>query len=93
VVSSGKDRAVDSGNFFSRSLVQQQPTELLLYPASLAPRAETNHDSRPAGTDRFLLYFHKLSTKQDQVSRRRLSLYATLACQPGVSGAGSKAPS
>jgi hypothetical protein len=79
VVTSGKDRAVDSGNFFARSLVEQQPDlePLLLYPASLAPRAETNHDSRPAGTDRFLLYFHKLSTKQDKVADAADPLYAT----------------
>ncbi|MYM24433.1 histidine-type phosphatase [Duganella sp. FT135W] len=50
VVTSGKDRAVDSGYFFSRSLVQQQP--------ALAPLVD-------AGVDRFTLYFHKLNAKDD----------------------------
>jgi hypothetical protein len=79
VVTSGKDRAIDSGYFFARSLVAQQPNlePLLLYPASLAPRTETNHDSRPAGTDRFLLYFHKLTTKQDKVADAGDPLYPT----------------
>jgi hypothetical protein len=79
IVTSGKDRAVDSGYFFARSLVAQQPDlkPLLLYPASLAPRGETNHDGRPEGTDRFLLYFHKLSAKQDKVADAGDPLFAT----------------
>lgn len=79
VVTSGKDRAVDSGYFFTRSLLAQQPSlaPLLFYPDSLAPRAETSHDSRPKGTDRYLLYFHKLSVKQDQVSDASDPLYTT----------------
>lgn len=70
VVTSGKDRAVDSGHFFTQSLIAQQPglAASVIYPPSLAPRAEQDHSSRPAGTDRFLLYFHKLSAKQDRVS-------------------------
>jgi hypothetical protein len=52
VVTSGKDRAVDSGFFFARSLVQQQP--------SLAPLIDS-------GTDRALLYFHKLNVKDDKI--------------------------
>ncbi|MRW88998.1 histidine-type phosphatase [Duganella sp. FT80W] len=51
VVTSGKDRAVDSGYFFAQSLVQQQP--------SLQPLVDSS-------TDRFLLYFHKLNAKDDQ---------------------------
>lgn len=79
LVTSGKDRAVDSGDYFAGSLVAQQPNlqALIVRPPSLAPRAETNHDSRPAGTDRFLLYFHKLSAKQDQVADSSDPLYAT----------------
>lgn len=50
IVTSGKDRAVDSGYFFGRSLVKQQPTLEPLIDASI---------------DRFQLYFHKLNTKQD----------------------------
>ncbi|MBB5368045.1 MULTISPECIES: histidine-type phosphatase [unclassified Janthinobacterium] len=79
VVTSGKDRAVDSGYFFTRSLLAQQTSlaPLLAYPDSLAPRAETSHASRPKGTDRYLLYFHKLSVKQDQVADTADPLYAT----------------
>lgn len=50
VLSSGRDRAADSGYFFSRALVQQQP--------DLAPRIDT-------GIDRATLYFHKLNVHQD----------------------------
>src|SRR5450830_164681 len=79
VVTSGKDRAVDSGYFFTRSLLAQQASlaPLLVYPDSLAPLAETSHDSRPNGTDRYLLYFHKLSVKQDQVADAADPLYPT----------------
>ncbi|MBB5607462.1 MULTISPECIES: histidine-type phosphatase [unclassified Janthinobacterium] len=77
VLTSGKDRAVDSGYFFTRSLLAQQASlaPLLAYPDSLAPRAETSHDSRPRGTDRYLLYFHKLSAKQDRVADTADPLY------------------
>lgn len=79
LVTSGKDRAVDSGDYFAGSLVAQQPNlqALIVRSPSLAPRAETNHDSRPAGTDRFLLYFHKLSAKQDLVADDSDPLRAT----------------
>ncbi|OFA05031.1 histidine-type phosphatase [Duganella sp. HH101] len=79
LVTSGKDRAVDSGDYFAGSLVAQQPNlqAMIVRPPSLAPRAEANHDSRPAGTDRFLLYFHKLSAKQDLVADSSDPLYAT----------------
>lgn len=79
VVTSGKDRAVDSGYFFTRSLAARQPglEPLLTYPASLAPRGETDHAGRPAGTDRFLLYFHKLNPAQDQISTPSDPLRAT----------------
>ncbi|MBV6323571.1 histidine-type phosphatase [Duganella sp. HSC-15S17] len=79
LVTSGKDRAVDSGDYFAGSLVAQQPNlqALVVRPPSLAPRAEMNHDSRPAGTDRFLLYFHKLSAKQDLVADDSDPLRAT----------------
>jgi hypothetical protein len=50
VVSSGKDRAADSGYFFSRALVLRQP--------NLAPLIDTS-------IDRSTLYFHKLNAHQD----------------------------
>ncbi len=79
VLTSGKDRAVDSGAFFIDSLLAEQAdlAPRIVYPPSLAPRAEQHHDSRPAGTDRFLLYFHKLSSKQDQVADATDPLYQT----------------
>lgn len=78
VITSGKDRAVDSGYFFVQSLTASQTglKPLVVYPPSLAPRAETDHASRPQGTDRYLLYFHKLG-KQDQVSDSGDPLYRT----------------
>ncbi len=50
VLSSGKDRAVDSAAYFSRTLTARQP--------GLAALID-------AGTDRTTLYFHKLAVKQD----------------------------
>ncbi|MYM66428.1 histidine-type phosphatase [Pseudoduganella sp. FT55W] len=59
VVSSGKDRAVDSGGFFVRSLVQQQP--------ALAAQVDTS-------IDRSTLYFHKLNARDDaQVTESSLA--------------------
>jgi hypothetical protein len=79
VITSGKDRAVDSGYFFVRSLIAQQAglAPLVQYPASLAPRAEQNHLSRAAGTDRYLLYFHKLGARQDKVADPADPLFRT----------------
>jgi hypothetical protein len=64
VVTSGKDRAVDSGYFFARALVARQP--------DLAPLI-----SNPQATDRFLLYFHKLNAKDDKVPTAADPLFAT----------------
>lgn len=79
VVTSGKDRAVDSGTFFVESLLTARPAlrPSLVYPPSRAPAGETDHASRPAGTDRFLLYFHKLDTKRDRVADPADPLYRT----------------
>ena len=79
VVTSGKDRAVDSGTFFVQSLVKERPDvqAALVYPPSRAPAAETDHTSRPVGTDRFLLYFHKLDKTRDLVADPADPLYRT----------------
>jgi hypothetical protein len=79
VVSSGKDRAVDSGAFFVKSLLAQQAglAPLLYYPPARAPRGASDGDKRAAGTDRYLLYFHKLNAKQDKVSDPTDPLYRT----------------
>lgn len=79
VVTSGKDRAVDSGTFFVQSLLAERPNVRagLVYPPSRAPAAEIDHASRPVGTDRFLLYFHKLDKKRDLVADPADPLYRT----------------
>lgn len=79
VVTSGKDRAVDSGAFFVQSLLALRPglTGSVVYPPSRAPAVEVDHASRPPGTDRFLLYFHKLEKKRDLVTDPADPLYRT----------------
>lgn len=70
IVSSGMDRAVDSAAFFAGSIATSNPTlgalvqktpPLIAYPANApAPQA--------AGTNKYLLYFHKLAAKTDLVT-------------------------
>ena len=70
IVSSGMDRAVDSAAFFAGSIATANPTlgalvvktpPLTAYPANApAPQA--------AGTNKYLLYFHKLAAKTDLVT-------------------------
>lgn len=86
LLSSGKDRAVDSAEYFVQSLFALQPSlqTQLVRPAPLAPRSSSsdNNDSKrrsnsdAAGTDRFLLYFHKLNPKTDLVADSSDPLYA-----------------
>lgn len=79
VVTSGRDRAVDSGAFFVQSLLAERPAlaAAVVYPPSRAPLGELDHAARPAGTDRFLLYFHKLDKKRDRVADPADPLYRT----------------
>lgn len=79
IVTSGKDRAVDSGAFFAHALVAQQAglAPLLDYPPSHIPRAPGAGGQRPAGTDRYLLYFHQLNARQDQIGDAADPLYRT----------------
>lgn len=79
VVTSGVDRAVDSGAFFVKSLVASQPklNDLLVYPAAPGPYPVAAPVMQPAGTDRFLLYFHKLVAATDLVSNAADPLYQT----------------
>ena len=79
VVTSGVDRAVDSGAFFVKSLVAGQPklNDLLVYPAAPGPYPAAAPVAQPAGTDRFLLYFHKLVAATDLVSDAADPLYQT----------------
>ena len=79
-VTSGVDRAVDSGNFFVQSLKGTQPAlaPLVVYPAAPAPYPDTGTAVvQPAGTNRFLLYFHKLVKATDLVTRSTDALYPT----------------
>jgi hypothetical protein len=79
VVTSGKDRAVDSGAFFVQSLLAERPAlaAAVVYPPSRAPLGELDQAARQAGTDRFLLYFHKLDQKRDRVAGPADPLYRT----------------
>jgi hypothetical protein len=79
-VTSGVDRAVDSGYFFVQSLKSQQSnlSSLMTYPA--APAAYPDNAaavSQPAGTNRFMLYFHKLLKAVDGVTKANDPLLAT----------------
>lgn len=93
LLSSGKDRAVDSAEYFAQALFALQPSlqTQLVRPAPLAPRSSNtsggssdnngSNKSRSgsgdaAGTDRFLLYFHKLNPKTDLVADSSDPLYA-----------------
>lgn len=60
VDTSGKDRAVDSGAFFSRALAAQQP--------ALQPLITS-------GVDRYLLYFHKLPTPTERTPASQRPAY------------------
>jgi hypothetical protein len=79
VVTSGVDRAVDSGAFFVKGLLAAQPklADLVSYPPAPAPYPSTAPVAQPAGTDRFLLYFHKLVPATDLVANTADPLYAT----------------
>jgi len=79
VVNSGQDRAVDSSTFFSSSLVAAQPA---LAPAITLPAAPSGFPAsapvaQPAGTNRFLLYFHSLKPATDLVTDAGNPYYAT----------------
>ena len=71
-VTSGVDRAVDSGSFFVQSLQRAQPAlaPLVVQPAAPGPYPDTGAAvAQPAGTNRFLLYFHKLVKATDGVTK------------------------
>ncbi|MEW6039573.1 MAG: histidine-type phosphatase [Pseudomonadota bacterium] len=79
VVTSGVDRAVDSGAFFIRSLTTRQPNlaGLITYPPAPGPYPADTPVPQPDGTNRFLLYFHKLVPKTDLVTDPADPLYST----------------
>lgn len=79
VVTSGVDRAVDSGAFFVKSLITRQPNlgGLITYPPAPGPYPADAPVPQPDGTNRFLLYFHKLVPKTDLVADPSDPLYPT----------------
>jgi len=71
VVTSGVDRAVDSGHYFTESLLAAKPAlaKLVTTPAAPGPYPDVGTPvAEPAGTDRFELYFHKLVAATDLVT-------------------------
>jgi len=78
VQTSGVNRAYDSSGYFTRSLVAGNAalSSLVNYPPAI-----TGYGTKPKaqlpGTNRFLLYFHKLSAAQDQVTSASDPYYAT----------------
>jgi len=79
VISSGVDRAVDSAGFFAGSLAASAPSlgALITQPPAPAGYPAGAPIVQPAGTNRFLLYFHKLAAKTDLVTDPRDPMYAT----------------
>ncbi|HET7792694.1 MAG TPA: histidine-type phosphatase [Rhizobacter sp.] len=79
VVTSGVDRAVDSGYFFVKSLkaAQSNLTSLVTYPSAPATYPEGAPVAQPDGTNRFQLYFHKLVPATDLVTTPTDPLYTT----------------
>lgn len=69
VQTSGVNRAYDSAGFFVSALGAANPAlqPLITYPAAVAGYGSKPKAQLP-GTNRFLLYFHKLSAAQDQVT-------------------------
>src|SRR5262245_8049544 len=69
VVNSGVDRAADSAGFFVRSLITARPQLKPLITREPAPAGYPQGSRpvvQPVGTNRFLLYFHKLTYKLDR---------------------------
>ena len=67
VSTSGVDRAIDSGNYFSKSLAATVPGlgPLIVNSAPLTAYPVNKPVAQPAGVNRFDLYFHKLAAKTD----------------------------
>ncbi|WP_175722842.1 histidine-type phosphatase [Burkholderia ambifaria] len=79
VVNSGQDRAVDSSTYFSAALVAAQPAlaAAITLPAAPAGYPASAPVAQPAGTNRFLLYFHSLKPATDLVTDTSDPYYAT----------------
>ena len=79
VVSSGVDRAVDSAAFFTQSLTTTDPAlaSLVVQPPAPVGYPANTPVVQPAGTNRFLLYFHKLVPATDLVTNAADPYYQT----------------
>lgn len=79
VVNSGQDRAVDSSTYFSAALAAAQPAlaGAITLPPAPAGYPASAPVAQPAGTDRFLLYFHSLKPATDLVTDTSDPYYAT----------------
>ncbi|MCU9952897.1 histidine-type phosphatase [Burkholderia sp. BKH01] len=79
VVNSGQDRAVDSSTYFSAALVAAQPAvaSAITLPAAPSGYPANAPAAQPAGTNRFLLYFHSLKPATDLVTDTSDPYYAT----------------
>jgi hypothetical protein len=78
-LSSGVNRAIDSGGFFTGSLMSNYTS---LKPLIVKAPALTNYPAnkpvaQAAGINRFLLYFHKLAAKTDLVTATTDPYYTT----------------
>jgi hypothetical protein len=78
VQTSGVNRAYDSSGFFVNALAAANPAlaPLITYPAAISGYGSKPKAQLP-GSNRFLLYFHKLSAAQDQVTSTSDPYYAT----------------
>ncbi|MGC4061396.1 MAG: histidine-type phosphatase [Aquabacterium sp.] len=67
VSTSGVNRAIDSGNFFTSSLASAVPglAPLIVNSAALTAYPSNKPVAQAAGINRFQLYFHKLAAKTD----------------------------
>ncbi|MBR8059563.1 histidine-type phosphatase [Burkholderia dolosa] len=79
VVNSGQDRAVDSSTYFSAALVAAAPAlaSAITLPPAPAGYPANAPAAQPAGTNRFLLYFHALKPGTDLVTHSSDPYYAT----------------
>ncbi|WP_175714319.1 histidine-type phosphatase [Burkholderia ambifaria] len=79
VVNSGQDRAVDSSTYFSAALVAARPAlaVAITLPAAPSGYPASAPVAQPAGTNRFLLYFHSLKPATDLVTDTSDPYYAT----------------
>ena len=78
VQTSGVNRAYDSAGYFVNSLAASVPglSSLITYPPAISGYGSKPKAQLP-GTNRFMLYFHKLTAAQDQVTSTSDPYYAT----------------